>query len=229
MHRSTRFAAAGVTLGLLAGGATAMSLGVPGFAGASGGPAVVVAQTDTATTDIDSEPGQRLRDALAPLVENATITPAQLDAVVAALEAARPERGLRPGGPRGAAVPGKGFALEIVAETLATTPEAVRDALRVGTSIADQAAAAGVATTDVVDALVADLADRLATAVNEGRLTQDEADAKLADAPERITKMLDQTGPIREGRGQRGPGGRQGQNGVGSDAQPASFAVLADA
>jgi hypothetical protein len=229
MHRSTRFAAAGLTLGLLAGGATAMTVGVPGFAGASGGPAAVVAQTDPATSDTISEPGQHVRDALTPLVEDGTITTAQLDAVVAALEAARPDHGPRGAGPRSKGAGGRGLALDTVAGILGTTPEAVRDALRVGTSIADQAAAAGVATQDVVDRLVAELAEKLATAVQEGRLTQDEADAKLAEAPERIGSMLEATGPLGGGKGLRGPGGRRGQHAPSVETAPAGFSVLADA
>ena len=222
MHRSTRFAAAGLSLGLLAGGATAMVVGVPGFAGASSTPSVLVAQS-TGDPEIATmaEAGSKIREALAPLVTEGTITEAQLDAVVAALEAARPERG-----PRGGA---RGPALDTVAEALGTTPEAVRDALRAGTSIADQAAAAGVDTSTVVDALVAEMSAKLAAAVEEGRLTQEEADAKLAEAPDKITAMLEATGPVGGPRGHHRRGGFAGRGGVEGSAEPAVLGAVTEA
>lgn len=224
MHRSTRFAAAGLSLGLLAGGATAMVVGGPGFAGASNTPSVLVAQS-TGENEIGTlaEAGSKVREALAPLVTDGTITEAQLDAVVAALETARPERGSRGPGRAG------GPALDTVAEALGTTTDAVREALRAGTSIADQAAAAGVDASEIVEGLVAEMSAKLATAVDEGRLTQEEADAKLAEAPEKITAMLEATAPLGGPRGHHRRGGFGPRGGGDGPVEPAVFGAVTDA
>src|SRR5262245_770859 len=68
------------------------------------------------SNDADAkDPGGFLQDALAPLVEDGTITQAQADAVIAALREARPDRG--PGFGRGHHGPfgGRGAGLEAAA------------------------------------------------------------------------------------------------------------------
>lgn len=63
-------------------------------------------------------------------------------------------------------------------------------ALDNGDTIADVAAANGVDVDDVIDAMVEAKADRIADKVDDGRITQDEADEKLADLEDRITDRV---------------------------------------
>lgn len=89
------------------------------------------------------------------------------------------------------------MSLETIAPLLGVTPSEVATGLRSGISIAAQAEAAGVPVQSIVDALVAQMSERLATAVESGRLTQEQADEKLAKAPERLITMLDKVRPAR--------------------------------
>jgi hypothetical protein len=155
---------------------------------------------------------------LASAVEAGRLTQEQADEKLAVaperlttlLENTRPVGGgHQAGGPGHGGRMGKGLALETVAPLLNSTTDEVREALRAGTSIAAQAQAAGVPLQTIVDALVADLSTKSTAAVEAGRLTQEQADEKLAAAPERLTTMLESTGPL-EG-GHRGGGmGRMG-------------------
>lgn len=92
-------------------------------------------------------------------------------------------------GPRGG---GRGPAPEVLAEILGLDTDALRAEFEAGNSVADIAEAQGVDTQTVVDGLVADLEEHLAEHVADGSLTQDEADAKLADAETRIADRLDE-------------------------------------
>jgi polyhydroxyalkanoate synthesis regulator phasin len=195
---------AGLAAGLITGGGVAMVATLPGGAGATTVPSVQQA-TDDDTASTDSR-GTWLADALAPLVEDGTITQAQADAVVTALEDARPDRGGFGGG-RGAHI---GLGLEAIAEELGLTTDEIRAALEDGQSLADLAAANG----SSADALVAVLVDEATTHLDEhvadGDITQEEADERLAEMTERITAMVNGEMPAFDGRGHdgRGPGGR---------------------
>jgi hypothetical protein len=201
--------AAGLVVGLLGiAGATAV-FGL----NQSGEAPVVVAQADdesTRTTPAEGtarpERGDRLRDAIAPLVEDGTITQAQADAVVEQLLSKLPERG---DGPRGGRFSGhgprggheRGERLAAVAEVLGLTADELRDALRDGSTLAELADEAGVNLDALVDAMLAPLRERLDAAVADGRITQERADAKLEWATERITAMIEGARP---GRGALG-------------------------
>lgn len=84
----------------------------------------------------------------------------------------------------------KGGPLVTVASLLGTSVADVKASLRAGNSIAAQAQAAGVPPQSIVDALVADRSQRLSGLVRRGRLTQDQADHRLAKSIERITAVL---------------------------------------
>lgn len=184
--RSTRMAVFGLTAGLLGGSLAGAALGVPGLAGA--------AETATATA---AGAGGWVRDTLSQLVTDGTLTQEQADAVAGALEENRPAR---PGpGPRG------GFHLETAAEALGVTVDELRQALRDGQSLADVAAARGVDAQSVIDALVAEAREKLADGVADGRITQEQADARLAEATEHITAMVNGELPPPGPRGPRGP------------------------
>jgi len=199
-------AIAATTLGGVAAGAT---LFVPGQAGAQ----------DSAPAE-EATPGSHLSDALQGLVDDGTITESQRDAVVSTLEAARAERG----GDHGNRGPGIGADLGTI---LGLDREEIGAALQDGQSIADLAAQQGVDTSEIVDAIVSATEERVAGALESGRIDQDKADEILAGAEDHANDVVNGDAPI--GRGGRGPGhgprdGGPGFGGPGADA-PADAAA----
>ena len=211
---NNKLAAVGLAAGLLGGAAAGLALGVPGLAGAQSDatttttPATTAPDTtapDTTAPDTGSDetpaPKDRsawMTEALAPLVSAGTITQAQADAVIEALQAAKPE---------GRHGPGPGIvhaSIDTAAKALGVTSEELRTALRDGKSVADVAGEKGVDVQVVIDALVAEAQERIATAVSDGRITQAQADERLATLTDDVTKIVNGEGRG-FGRG-RGPG-----------------------
>ena len=144
----------------------------------------------------------RLQEILAPLVEKGTITQAQADAVIAAIEAARPADGPHGGfgrGPGGPGGPGKGFGLDEAAAALGMTTDELRTALAGGQSIADVAKAKGVDLTKVTDALVAAYTKHEQDEVTAGSETQAEADKEIAAFKARVDELVNGTFKGRHG------------------------------
>lgn len=83
-----------------------------------------------------------------------------------------------------------GADLSTVADVLGIELDVLRDRLAGGETVADIAAEQGIAIDDVITALVSEAEAQLDAAVEDGRLTQTEADARLADAEARITDMV---------------------------------------
>ena len=84
------------------------------------------------------------------------------------------------------------------------TEDELRAALETdGTNPAQVAEDQGVEVGTLVDALVKAEQDRIAQAVEDGRLTQEQADEWLADQEERVTERVDST----DWAGGRGPWG----------------------
>lgn len=165
---------------------------------------IALAQTtdDTDAVEVeDTRAYQAILEHLAPLVDDDTISQSQAEAVAATL--AENRRG--PGGR------GRGLrALQATAEFLELTSEEMRAALTEYDTLADLAAANGSSGDALIAYLLTQVEEHMATAVDEGRLTEDEAAEKLAEAEEHITEMVNSdipepgTGP--RGRGGRGPG-----------------------
>lgn len=132
--------------------------------------------------------GARIADALEGLVDDGTLTEAQVDAVIDALADARPEgrEGFRHRhhGPHGHRF-GR-FAGPEIAEILGLEPAELRDALRDGQTVAELAAEQGVDIQTVIDGLVDAAEQRLDEAVENGRLEADRADEMLDEIEERI-------------------------------------------
>ncbi|MGD9751678.1 MAG: hypothetical protein AB7W59_11850, partial [Acidimicrobiia bacterium] len=179
-------AVAGLSGALLIGGAAGVLVGNPIISGAQDGTTTTTpgtpAPADAPAGDA-AEHGAWITDALAPLVADGTITQAQADAVSEALQAAGPAgRGHGPmgehGGGMGRGVLGAG--LDAAAEALGLTTDELRTQLQDGTSLGAIADAAGVDRQAVVDAIVGGVEERVADAVTDGKLTQEEADARLA-------------------------------------------------
>jgi len=189
-----QIAVLGLGLGLIAGGVGGVVLGVPSLSAAQ------EESTTSTAPEVESlrEPGYWMAEALEPLVEAGTITQAQADAVVEALVAAKPARG-------GHYL--KRLGLGVAAETIGITGEELATALRDGSSIAEVATSKGVDPQTVIDAMLAELKANLDEAVANGRITQEQADAAMADAPTRITERVNDTRPFGWGRHHGGFGG----------------------
>jgi hypothetical protein len=215
----------GVGAGVLGGGLVGLAMSVPTFTDAAGTVAPTaddaVALQDTGTDDTTTDEtttdeittdetttdetttddtgdvarpmrGARLRESLQTLVDDGTLTAEQADAVAAHLAAQRPG----PGGHRrgGGGHPGRDG--EVVAELLGIDVAELRTAIRAGESIADLAEANEVDVQVVIDALVAEVDGHLDLAVEDGRLTEDEAAARLAEIAERITDRVHGERPL---------------------------------
>jgi polyhydroxyalkanoate synthesis regulator phasin len=152
----------------------------------------VLADTDGETSVVD-----RIKSALSGLVDDGSLTQEQADEVATTLS----DAGLGHGGHHG----GDRIGLETAADALGLTEAELRTALESdGTSLADVAQAQGVDVDTLVDALVQAQQDRIAQAVEDGRLTQAEADQRLADLEARVTERVNSDDPV---RGHHGRGG----------------------
>jgi hypothetical protein len=224
MHK--KMVTAGLAAGLLAGTGAGLILQMTGSAGAAGsaGSAIsavsaegddttdttgTTATADDSTDSSKPDPSTRLQEVLKPLVDDGTLTQAQLDSVISTLKAAGPMGGDH--GDRGGRGGMGGAGLGVVATTLGMTEAEVRDAISNGQTLAQLAEAKGSSAQALIDALVAEMKAHLDEEVTAGEHTQAEADAKLADATTRITDFVNNTdtaGPM--GGGMGGPGGHRG-------------------
>ncbi|WP_104525264.1 hypothetical protein [Blastococcus atacamensis] len=167
---------------------TAGVLGLTGLAVAM--PALAA---DDAGTSAESAV-ERITDALSGLVDDGSITQEQADEVATTLSEAGAGRGGH--GRSGGGGPG----LEAAATALGMTEDELRAALEPeGTTLAEVAGTEGVPVDDVVAALVEAQRERVAQAIEDGRLTQEEADERLADVEERVTERVNSEAPARDG------------------------------
>ena len=204
--------AAGLTAGLLGGGAAGVILGSGGVSGAQESSTTTVpAESEAPAEGERPDPSARLQETLAPLVEDGTITQEQADKVVEQLLAERPF-GRGPGGHGGRGGHGGGwFGGEAAATALGISVDDLRTELRAGKSIAQVAEEKGVAIDTVIAAIVAERTERIVAKVTAGDLSREEADEKLADLTERVTERVNATPPTRgEHRGGGAPDGPDG-------------------
>ena len=171
------------------------------FAGSATG-AAVLADTVATAQEADPgpgpeapEPGAWVREALDGLVEDGVITPEQADAVFDALKEARPDR------PRRGRLHGM---VRAAAEVIGIEPSELGEALREGRSIAEVAEENGVDPAVVVVDLVAGAQERLDRAVEEGKITEEEAAQRAEDLAERVEAFVNgEMPPPPPGRGPR--------------------------
>jgi hypothetical protein len=207
-------AAVASTLGGALAGATFLA---PGFAGAQDDTGTEADSETTETETADEarpEAGERIAETLQALVDDGTLTQAQLDAVVDTLVEARPD-GLR--GHRGQRGGFGGIGNADLAGVLGLESSDLREALVDGQTLAEIAAEQGVATEDLVDALVDAAEERVATALENERIDQERADEILAEAAEKAEDLVN--GEL-EFEGRRGFGGRHGGFGGGDESTP---------
>jgi len=85
---------------------------------------------------------------------------------------------------------GRGRKAAVAAEVIGIEVDELRAALQDGSTIAEVAEANDVDPQDVIDAMVANLEEKLDEKVAEGRITEDEAAEKLESKTERITNKV---------------------------------------
>ncbi len=124
------------------------------------------------------------------------------------------------GGQRGGPMAGArgGAQITTVAKALGITEDELRTELQAGKSIADVAAEKDVAINTVVDAVVAEQETALKQAVTDGKLTQEQADQRLALLKTNLPTLFQLKGGMGGGFGGFGGPGR-GQRGAGRGNQ----------
>ncbi len=143
-----------------------------------------VAATDE-TDDTSTSVVDRIKDALAGLVDDGSISQEQADEVATTLS----EADLGWHGHHGG-----WFGLDTAAETLGMTEDELRTALQAeGASLAKVAEEKGVAVDTLVDALVKASQEGIAKAVQDG-MPQQVADERLADLQQQVTDWVNSTG-----------------------------------
>jgi polyhydroxyalkanoate synthesis regulator phasin len=135
----------------------------------------------------------RVRDALSGLVDDGSLTQEQADEVAATLSDAgtwadvwadvRADGGWGWGWAWGGS--------SVVTDTLGMTEDELRTALDAdGATLATVAEAQGVAVEDLVAAIAAEVREHAATAVEDGVITQEQADEWLTDLEARVTEVV---------------------------------------
>lgn len=191
------------------------SLGLAGLGAAVAIPALADAPSPSASP---SNPGagpdraertSRTRQLLQSLVDDTTITAEQADKIATKLaQQAGPGPGGFGYGPGPMGGPGP-ESLAAVATALGMSEADVRSALRDGTTLAALAKRQGKSEDAVVAAIVDAAKQRIAAAVKDGKLSQDQADTVIANLPQRVREFVENgrpAGPRPDGRhfGDRG-------------------------
>ena len=180
-------------------------VGTLALSGLAGGVVLAPALATAATSEESAGEAvqgrvDRLKEALQGLVDDDTLTEAQRDRVAETLAEQLPPRGPGNGRGHGHSRAGKHLALDVAAETLGLDEAVLRERLRAGESLAEVAEAEGVELSTLTGALQAEAEERLAQAVEDGRLTQEQADERKAGLPERIADAVQREG-LGRGRG----------------------------
>jgi hypothetical protein len=170
---------------------------------------VVAAQTPTPTRPAQGTPGpgqraQQEDQFLAAVAGKLGVT---VDKLKQAISDARKDLGLPERGPGfGFGGPGGPVSFDVAAQAIGITADQLRQELP-GKSLSDVAKAHNVDPAKVATALKNDAATRIDQAVNDGRLTADQAAQRKQQENSRIDQMLTQQAPV-GGFGRRGgPGG----------------------
>ncbi len=202
----------GVAAGLLAGGGAGLILQSTGSVGAAAAVAATAPPTTeggTGTPAAQPKAGAKLQEVLQPLIDGGTLTQAQVDAVIAKIEAARPAAGERGGRGHGRNNRDRGVRrveFTKVATLLGVTPAEMRTALADGTTtLAAYAESKGKTAQDVIDVLVADAKTHLDKQVADGSITQAKADTRLTTVTTRITELVNNGRPARADRAPAAP------------------------
>lgn len=154
-------------------------------------------------------PGGRLSDILSGLVSKGTISQEQAEAVQDALEDARAQAWAD----REERMADRQADLEALFATIGLTPDEVRTKLRDGQTLRE---IAGDKADELAAAFKAQVKEHLAEEVADGRITQEQADERLADLDARTEAWLDGSGGRGMGMGMgMGPMGERRGGGMG--------------
>ena len=177
-----RLTAVGLAAAIGVGGLTVAAINPLGVAGAQDTPAAVT--TSSAAKAPKDGP---LKRALHKLVDDGTLTQAQADKVLSTTKAEA----------KSAQAARKTKRVElatVIAGSFGSTPEKVKAGLKAGTSIAEQAKAAGVDRQVVDDAITKALTDRIDAAVTAGTINPDQATKAKARLDKVTDRILDADG-----------------------------------
>lgn len=203
-------------------GGMAAAIALTGVTALGAGWAVAGESDDTTTTDTGPEATQdgrtgmvqRMRDALAGLVDDGTITQDQATTVAETLADSAPMHdgargpghrammggqfgdmmGAGPGmmGGHGGMMGAGAGGLDVAADALGLSQDKLRAALADGDTLADVAEQQGVAVEDLVDAFVTAAQEHMQEAVDQGRLTQEQADEMIDVMKDRMVEHVQQ-------------------------------------
>jgi lambda repressor-like predicted transcriptional regulator len=141
-----------------------------------------------------------------------------------------PDFGMGPGRMMGIGGPENSL-LSIAAEKLGVTPDELIAELQAGKSIADVAQEKNVSVETIVEAVLTSRSDRMSQMVTSGQMTQEQADAMLAQMKTHLTEQINVQG-LPQGRGGffGRPGGHEGMGGMmgGRGGENPLVAVAAD-
>lgn len=168
-----------------------------------------------------------MEERVAELVEGDYLTDTQADTIVTLLRAminqgldrawTPPMPGDRPnfgtGGPSHQRPGVARIALNIVADTLGMEIDDLHTELQEGKTVAKVAEEQGVALETVVDALIEPISERVQQQVENGRITQEQADERMEMMEENLTERLQQPLPqMPDGFPNGGPDGKRPRN-----------------
>lgn len=154
-----------------------------------------------AAGETQRSPGQWIKNALASLVQDGTISQEQSDKVAASLESAQPR-----GGPGHRDGGGPRVAFPAAASAIGISEDELKEALRQdNATLGTVAQSKNVDVQKVVGAIVAAENKAIDEAQAAGRITADQANERKAKTTERVTRM------VNEGRHQGGRGGPEGE------------------
>jgi hypothetical protein len=200
--------------------AAAGAVGLAGLVGAVAAAPAMSAAAVSAVSSVSTDRAEIIVNALAGLVEDGTLTQEQADAVAETLDEQLPARGPGGfGGPRGHG--GVLLDLDVAAEELGLTEQELREQLHDGASLAEIAEEQGVDVDDLVNVIVDAAEERLAAAVDDGRIDQERADEIAANLEERVRTFVEEGLPAPpDGIRPHGRGPWGDQDGPERDIQP---------
>jgi len=187
----------------------AVSISTIGVATAASKSSTTRVSTTSVSTSGIKGPRADFAAVLASLVTKGTITQAQSDAIVKALDEARAAD--MANGPKGAVGPDRAATLTLISKTLGIDEATIKSRIAAGETLA---AIAGSKKDALIAALVADETKRIDAAVTAGKLTADQATKLKANLTAHVTEEVNSTRPM-GGKGGPGMGDKRGHGRMG--------------
>jgi len=195
----------------------AVSISTIGVATAASKSSTTRVSTTSVSTAGIKGPRADFAAVLASLVTKGTITQAQSDAIVKAMDEARAAD--MANGPKGAVGPDRAATLTLISKTLGIDEATIKSRLAAGETLA---AIAGSKKDALIAALVADETKRIDAAVTAGKLTADQATKLKANLTAHVTDEVNSTRPMGGKRGHGRMGGGMAGSGTTTLTLPAT-------